>query len=131
VARFLVIDDEPAVSATFARMLGVEGHGVLLAESAPAALASLDDDAPPPDAIILDIRLPGMGGLEFLRIVRRDPRLARIPVGVVTGDYFLKEEVLAELAELGVTVRYKPLGLAEVTEFAHDLVSAADASPQA
>lgn len=126
-----MIDDEPAVSATFARMLGVEGHGVSLAESGPAALASLDDASVPPDAIILDIRLPGMGGLEFLRIVRRDARLARIPVGVVTGDYFLKEEVLAELAALGATVRYKPLGLAEVTALAQELVSVEGSSPQA
>ena len=42
-----------------------------------------------------------------------------MPVGIVTGDYFLKDEVLAELSALGATVRYKPLwmdDLAALTE---------------
>jgi CheY-like chemotaxis protein len=119
VAQFLVIDDEPAVSVTLARMLELGGHQVALVESGSAALAALESSIP--DAIILDIRMPGMNGVEFLRLIRADRRVAHIPVGVLTGDHFLKESVLAELALLNATVRYKPLWLDDVADLARQL----------
>jgi len=39
-----------------------------------------------PDAIVLDLRMPGMGGLEVCRYLKRDPVTADIPVVVLTGD---------------------------------------------
>ena len=50
-----------------------------------------------------------MGGLDFVRRLRSDPRLGRLPVGIVTGDYFLDEQVVDELTALGATIRYKPV----------------------
>jgi CheY-like chemotaxis protein len=67
--------------------------------------------------------MPRLGGLEFLRHLRNDPALARVPVGVVTGDYFLSDEVLAELAALRAGVWYKPLGLDDIAALAADLLS--------
>ena len=50
-----------------------------------------------------------MGGLDFLRRLRRDSRLERLPVGIVTGDYFLDEQSdRASYGALGATIRYKP-----------------------
>jgi CheY-like chemotaxis protein len=107
VARFLLIDDDPAVSLTLARMLEVHGHRVSRLTSAEAGFAEAISN--PPDALILDIRMPEMGGVEFLRRMRQVPGLAALPVGVITGDYFLGEPVLAELTALGATVRYNPV----------------------
>jgi len=107
VARILIVDDDPVVSLTLSRMLEWAGHVVARAESARAGLDHIERE--PPDAVLLDMRMPGMGGLEFLRELRASPTSARLPVGIVTGDYFMDEKVLSELAALGAAVRYKPV----------------------
>jgi CheY-like chemotaxis protein len=123
VARFLIIDDEPTVTETFARALRLQGHDASVAESAERALGEAVRTQP--NAIILDIRMPRLGGLEFLRHLRCDPHLSRVPVGVVTGDYFLSDEILAELAALRAGVWYKPLWLDDIAALASDLLSGA------
>jgi CheY-like chemotaxis protein len=123
MARFLIIDDEPTVTETFARALRLQGHDAVVAETAEGALD--ETGRLQPDAIILDIRMPRLGGLEFLRHLRHEPRLGHTPVGVVTGDYFLTDEVLAELAALRAGVWYKPLCLEDIAALAADLLSAA------
>ena len=75
-----------------------------------------------PDAIILDMRMPGMGGLEFLRKLRADARFKELPVGIITGDYFITEPVIEELASLGATLRYKPVWLDDLTELTATLL---------
>ena len=117
MAHLLIIDDDPAVGLTFRRMLEAIGHRVSRALSAEEGLAQLE--IAPPDAILLDMRMPVMDGLEFLRRMRQDEQLKALPVGIVTGDYFLNEQVLAEIAELGATVRYKPVALEDL----HSLVA--------
>ena len=112
MARLLLIDDDPAVSLTLSRMLEFRGHQVTRVESAEAGL-SIAVDAPP-DAIILDMKMPQMGGLEFLRRLRTSPGLERLPVGVITGDYFLGDAVLQELGQLGASVRYKPIRMQDL-----------------
>jgi CheY-like chemotaxis protein len=126
VARILIIDDEPAVSLTLARMLEFEGHTVSRVDRAADGLLAAAEH--PPDAILLDMRMPVMGGLEFLRELRRDDRLKRLPVGIVTGDYFLSEEVLLELARLGATIRYKPVWMEDLSALTRELLGAARAS---
>ena len=64
-----------------------------------------------PDAILLDVRMPQVSGIDFLRRLRRDPQLCEVPVALVTGDYFLNEAALNEIHALGATVRHKPLAL--------------------
>jgi len=98
VARLLLIDDDVAVSLTLARMLEFRGHQVTRLES---AIAGLDTAIhAPPDALILDMKMPQMGGLEFLRRLRATPGRETLPVGVITGDYFLGDAVLEELERL-------------------------------
>jgi len=120
VAQVLIIDDDPAVSLTLARMLEFDGHVVTRVESAQAGLASAETQAP--DAIILDMRMPIMGGLEFLRSLRGHESLRLLPVGIVTGDYFLEERVLDELESLGAHVRYKPLWMDDLSALTRTLL---------
>lgn len=126
MARILIVDDDMAVSETFARMLRLDGHTVTTVETASMALDRVGERVP--DALILDMRMPGAGGLELLRRLRADPRLSRMPVGVVTGDYFLRDEVLAELGALGATIRYKPLWMADLSALADTLLGGATTS---
>jgi len=127
VARILIIDDDEVVGLTLARMLEIEAHQVSRALSAEAGLTLAA--AEPPDAIILDMRMPLMGGLEFLRRLRQDERLRGLPVGIVTGDYFLDDHVLAELAELGASIRHKPIFIEDLTALTRELLGTA--SPDA
>jgi CheY-like chemotaxis protein len=113
VAKILIVDDDPIVSLTLSRMLEWTGHEACLAESARSGLDQIALDQP--DAIILDMRMPGMSGLDFLRELRASPTNSHLPVGIVTGDYFMNEQVLAELAALGATVRYKPVWVEDLS----------------
>jgi two-component system, NtrC family, nitrogen regulation response regulator NtrX len=68
--RVLVVDDETAIRDTLRMVLEYEGYEVETVGDGRAALAELD--AAPPDAVLLDIKMPGMDGLETLdRIVAR------------------------------------------------------------
>jgi CheY-like chemotaxis protein len=120
VARLLLIDDDPAVSLTLSRMLEFRGHQVTRSESAETGLALAIRT--PPDAVILDMKMPQMGGLEFLRRLRAETGLARLPVGVITGDYFLGEATLQELATLGASVRYKPIRMEDLSMLTDQLL---------
>ena len=120
MARILVIDDDATVGVTLGRMLELQGHEVTRVETAADGLTAAA--ASPPDAVILDMRMPVMGGLDFVRHLRRDPRLERLPVGIVTGDYFLDEKVIHELGALGATIRYKPVWMDDLAALTRTLL---------
>ncbi|HWP35021.1 MAG TPA: response regulator, partial [Thermodesulfobacteriota bacterium] len=67
--RVLVIDDDDAVREVACRGLEAEGYRVAAAASGPAGLALVT--AEPFDAIVSDIRMPGLSGLELLAEIRR------------------------------------------------------------
>jgi DNA-binding response OmpR family regulator len=102
-------------------MLKLEGFGVATALSAEAGLVMAK--ASPPDAIILDMRMPITNGLQFLRQVRAVSTLTEIPVAIVTGDYFLAEPIQHELRSLGASIRFKPLWLEDLIALAKTLVN--------
>jgi DNA-binding response OmpR family regulator len=112
MARLLIVDDDPAVSEMFGRMLQGSGYEVDAVHSAEDGLNRIA--AEPPDAVILDIRMPLVSGIEFLRRLRTGAQQSAVPVGVITGDYFLRDETLAEIERLGALVRYKPLAMADL-----------------
>lgn len=120
--RILVIDDDQTVADTFSRMLTLEGFEVATAADAERGLALAEEAQP--DAIILDLRMPVVSGLQFLRTIRTRPHLVEVPVAVVTGDYFLGESTALELKALGASVRFKPLWLEDLVALAKALVAA-------
>lgn len=79
--KVLVVEDELDVGAVFRDFLLELGHEAVLARSAEAALGKLQTAKP--DAIILDMNLPGMSGLEFLQL--RPIRESGLPVVAVSG----------------------------------------------
>jgi DNA-binding response OmpR family regulator len=117
----LIVDDDRSVADTFARMLKLEGFGVVTALSADAGLAAAQ--AAPPDAIILDMRMPITNGLQFLRMIRSKPHLVEVPVAIVTGDYFLADPIQNELRSLGASIRFKPMYLEDLLTLARTMVS--------
>jgi len=122
----LIIDDDEAVTQTFARMLRLEGHEVRTANDAESGL--FEADAHQPDAIIVDLRMPLINGLGFLYRLRAQDRYQNTPVAIVTADYGLDESISRELDELGAQLHYKPLWLEDLVDLTHSLLSSERAS---
>jgi two-component system, OmpR family, response regulator MprA len=80
-ARLLVVDDERAVRDALRRAFRLEGYDVTLAGDGEEALASLT--ASEPDAVILDVLMPGVDGLVVCRRLRE--RGSRVPVLMLTA----------------------------------------------
>jgi two-component system, OmpR family, response regulator MprA len=119
-ATILIVDDDEGVTQTFARMLRLEGYQVRTAVNAESGLQEADQSQP--DAVILDLRMPLVDGLAFLRQLRANENHRATPVAIVTGDYFLDEAVSAELRELGAELRFKPLWLEDLVGLARNLL---------
>src|SRR6202012_669898 len=109
MARVLVVDDEPAVRRALERALHLEHHDVSLAEDGEQALDLLASQ--PADAVILDVMMPKLDGLEVCRRLRKagdrtpaviltardaiDDRVEGLDVGA--DDYLVKPFALREL----------------------------------
>ena len=121
-SKVLIIDDDVAVTQTFASMLRLEGHEVRTAIDAETGLnqARLEH----PDAIIVDLRMPLINGLGFLYRLRADARYQATPVAIVTGDYTVDDSLSRELEELGAKLHFKPLWLEDLVDLTHGLLAA-------
>jgi two-component system response regulator MprA len=108
--KILVVDDERAVRESLRRALELQGYEVELAADGAEALARLNANGHP-DAVVLDILMPGIDGLEVCRRIRRDGNA--VPVLMLTArdavgdrvegldagadDYLVKPFALEEL----------------------------------
>ena len=130
--KILVVDDEPAVRESLRRALELEGYEVELAADGREALYRLEADWPQ-DAVILDVLMPGIDGLEVCRRVRGSGN--RVPVLMLTArdevenrvagldagadDYVTKPFALEELlARLRALLRRTTSGSDEALRFA-------------
>lgn len=109
--KILVVDDEPHIVELLAMNLKQNGYDSCKAGDGPAAIERAI--AEKPDLILLDLMLPGMSGLEVCRILRQDPRTARIPLIMLSA----KSEESDKVIGLGIGADdyvTKPFGLREL-----------------
>jgi two-component system cell cycle response regulator len=83
LARILIIEDQSATWQLMTYLLRVAGHAVDVATDGDSGLAAARQS--PPDLVLCDIQLPGMGGVEVVTQIRGDHRLHGIRVIAVTG----------------------------------------------
>lgn len=90
-SRVLIVDDEPAVREMLGRVLRPEGYEILQAGDGQQALALIQQEKP--DLLLLDIRMPGLDGLEILRRAKALDR--DLPVVMVTSNALVQDAVAA------------------------------------
>lgn len=90
-ATILVVDDAPPNVKLLRLILKDAGYRVLEAGSGPEALDILRREKP--DAMVLDVRMPGMTGYEVCQTVRRDPEFSTLPVIMVTALSLPEERI--------------------------------------
>jgi len=83
-ARILVVDDDKQVRSFLEELLVEAGYAVELVSDGRTALGIVERE--PPDLVLLDVVMPGMGGLEVLRIIKAPNDLRFLPVILLTGD---------------------------------------------
>jgi CheY-like chemotaxis protein len=84
VRRVLVVEDDRDVREVIAEYLQQEGYAAAIAENGLEALHLLNAGLRP-QAILLDLLMPAMGGEAFLNWLRADPGFADVPVIIITG----------------------------------------------
>jgi two-component system, NtrC family, response regulator AtoC len=117
----LIVDDDLATTQTYAHLLRLEGFSVQTALDAETALDYVQRH--PPDAIIVDLRMPKMDGLELLRVLRASHDYHAIPAAIVTGDYGVDERTVQAITELGVRTVLKPLWLDDLVVLVNSMLS--------
>jgi two-component system, OmpR family, response regulator MprA len=88
--KILVVDDERAVRDSLRRALELEGYEIELAENGREALDRLASGTEP-DAVVLDVLMPGIDGLEVCRTLRRNG--SRVPVLMLTARTQVEDRV--------------------------------------
>jgi CheY-like chemotaxis protein len=114
--RILVIDDDANVRDSFMAALESPDYDVSSAASGPAGIESAK--AQRPDLVFLDLKMPGMNGVETLMLLRRV--YPDVPVYIVTAFYAEFLEPLKELRRDGTAfdLARKPLTVAEIRTIA-------------
>ena len=85
-SRILIVDDAPVIVKVFQFALDRAGYAVRSVGSGEQALGAMDEFQP--DALVLDLMLPGISGFEVIQRVRGDERYRNVKILVTSGFYF-------------------------------------------
>jgi CheY-like chemotaxis protein len=107
--RILVIDDSELIRQASRLGLARGGFDVETAEDGELGVAAAHAD--PPDAILLDLTMPGIDGAETLRRLRTHDALARVPVVLMTAS---TEEAAQQPADGVIAKPFSPLAIADL-----------------
>jgi two-component system, chemotaxis family, chemotaxis protein CheY len=103
----LLVEDDSDLRHTIAEVLVGEGYECEGAQTATQAIDYLNSHHPP-CMVLLDLGLPGMDGLSFIRWVSQQPTLRAVPIGVISGQARRRESELAPFRDHVVQVMSKP-----------------------
>jgi DNA-binding NtrC family response regulator len=120
LGSILIVEDDRRLRENFEKLLVSEGHAVQGIETGEMGIEMIRSGAP--DLVILDVRLPGMNGLETFRAIRRiEPRL---PVILVTA--YSTHETANQATELGAFAFVpKPFDIPQMLRLIHQALETA------
>src|SRR5687768_4909773 len=113
-SQVLIVDDEPDSSEFVAKYLAHEGFRTQLAPNGRDALATLINTTP--DALVLDVRMPGMDGIELLQILRSYLRWKDLPVIILTAHANEAQEDMVRYLGVRRVFRKANFKLSELAE---------------
>lgn len=117
--KLLIVEDSPLVRKMYGLAFSKREHNLTTAEDGRQALAVLTASAERYDLILLDLRMPDMDGVEFIRAIRKLSLFRDIPIVLTTVEPD-SSELLQEAKALGVTAvvkkPWKPQELREVVQ---------------
>lgn len=127
VPLILIVEDDPNSRKLLRDVLGTVGYETIEAETAEEGLRSARDCLPA--LILMDIRLPGMSGIEALRLLREDPRTRAIPVVAVTASVMQAQK--AQALDAGFDgLEQKPVSVAALLATVRRILGERNALPQ-
>ena len=110
--RVVAVDDNPVITQLIAAVLGQAGYDVEVLSTGGEALVSMQRN--PPDLLLLDLQMPGLDGLEVLRILREQKVCQGVPVVVLTAEsdahYVARARELGAVGYLTKPFRAQDLG---------------------
>jgi CheY-like chemotaxis protein len=113
----MLVDDDEDFRELLGEILGMQGYEVGATGDGADALARLNAGSSP-SLIMLDMMMPRLDGEGFMRLLRRDPRTAAIPVVILSGH----QAAAAKAAELGAAgCLVKPFDLSRLTSLVREL----------
>jgi two-component system, cell cycle response regulator DivK len=94
MSTVLIVEDNDRNLELVRDILRAKGYGTLEAGTAEDGLKVAREQSP--DLILMDVQLPGMSGIEGLRVLRAEPAIASIPVVAITASVMLadREQIL-------------------------------------
>ncbi len=110
--KILVVDDDMAYAKAIMKMLTSFGHVVRTSYSAFEAIAQVKKEVP--DILLVDIKMPEVDGLEFIKMIRQEFIQQREPVIIVQTGYADLESAIASLREGVFDYLRKPIGINEL-----------------
>ncbi|MGQ0501094.1 MAG: hybrid sensor histidine kinase/response regulator [Panacagrimonas sp.] len=122
----LVVDDSVTIRRVAERLLAREGYRTLTARDGLEAMAMMQAEAP--DALLLDIEMPRADGFEVAAFVRHSPRLARLPIVMITSRSSDKHRQHAEQLAVDHYLT-KPFQEDRLVQILRELLAGAGASP--
>jgi len=116
----LIVEDEPDTAEMFAQMLRLSGYRVLKTYGGVSGMKQLLHEKP--DAVLLDVMMPDITGFEVLRFVRREPKLAKLPVIIVSAKSLPGD--IEKGMEAGASVYLtKPVAFLELKKAVEDAIA--------
>lgn len=109
--RVLVVDDDEDIVDNIRILLEGAGYQVIAASDGRAALAALAAPNPLPSVILLDLMMPVMTGFEFREAQLADPRIATVPVVLMTADGHISEKTKRLSVDVAIG---KPFAIAKL-----------------
>ncbi|MER2562241.1 MAG: response regulator [Myxococcaceae bacterium] len=121
----LAVDDDHNNLKLVSASLTLEGYEVVCASSGEEGLEVLE--ARQVDLLLLDVRMPGLDGLEVCRLIRAQPKFARMPIVFLTADNADVEHTIAGLDAGGDEYLHKPISRRMLSARVRNLLRLANA----
>ncbi|MBW1982200.1 MAG: response regulator [Deltaproteobacteria bacterium] len=119
-AKVLIVDDERAIRELFYSFFSAEGFQVILASEGLEALALAEKECP--QVILLDVKMPGMSGIEVCHRLKANEKTSAIPIIIMTAYLNRTEEAMEAGAHDFIS---KPVNLEELAARVNSVIEQA------